>query len=112
MTITHGASAYRGRKPCRCDVCREASTIRVRQERQHRANRRAGTNLEHGKASTYTNWLCRCEPCVAAHSKQLAEYKRDRRARLAAPPESRVDVHTLPVQDPDLTAHEERRYGR
>ena len=35
-----------------------------------------GRLLPHGSGSTYRNWLCRCEPCTAAHSDYYRNYKK------------------------------------
>lgn len=70
MTRTHGlASTYRG--GCRCDGCRTANTVRARLERARRAASTPPAGA-HGKAATYSNWRCRCEPCRAAHALYLA----------------------------------------
>lgn len=43
-----------------------------------RARRDPSTLSEdaHGKASTYRNWKCRCEPCTKAHAEYSAPYTR------------------------------------
>lgn len=70
MTQTHGlAGTYRS--GCRCDECRKANTERCRISREQRA-RRTPPLEAHGKAATYSNWACRCDPCKAAHSVNLA----------------------------------------
>lgn len=84
MSATHGRpSTYRNaRYKCRCDECREANTLRYREERQRRAERLAAdpTLAPHGVASTYTNWLCRCGPCSEANADRCREYSKRRRA--------------------------------
>ena len=79
----HGVSlAYRG---CHgCEVCREAHRNRIRaQKERRRALRHLGPDgrwwappagpggpLEHGTASTYDNWCCRCPACTHANRKR------------------------------------------
>lgn len=72
MTRTHGASTYRRDKGrnCRCDVCRQASTLRARTEKAQRfasrvliAGRLIALNASVHNANTYSNWGCRCVVC-------------------------------------------------
>lgn len=76
MGATHGnVSTYRNpRYACRCGECRDASTRRRRQEMASRRARLAAdpSVVQHGRASTYTNWGCRCDDCKAANSAWLA----------------------------------------
>lgn len=79
--MEHGTeTAYRA--ACRCDLCRAAN---ARGQQQRRATRRARlkskkfrADVEHGLASTYGNWGCRCRPCTDA----WAADAKDRKARV------------------------------
>lgn len=86
--MKHGAAAYRGGY-CRCDVCTEDHRQRHATER---ARRRAARVLidgrlvapvpaeMHGRASTYANHGCHCDPCRAAGSESNAYYAARRRS--------------------------------
>jgi hypothetical protein len=80
MTVTHGlASTYRSRNGgCRCVDCCRANTERARREKANRATRTPPADA-HGKASTYSNWRCRCEPCTTAHSTYLRNRRQQAR---------------------------------
>lgn len=54
---------------CRCDLCRDAHTSRVRQSRASRSAKKTTSPavVPHG-LSGYMNWACRCDICKAAHS--------------------------------------------
>jgi hypothetical protein len=74
---TH-ASYHRG---CRCKPCTEANRIYYRGCRAKMVERLKAdpTLAEHGKAATYANWGCRCDPCKAAQSaanRQQAERRK------------------------------------
>lgn len=63
---THGVNGYNWRK-CRCAICRAANAERALEYRKRRlANGGIPAKTAHGKASTYSNWRCRCEPCKEA----------------------------------------------
>lgn len=66
---------------CRCDGCRTASRNRQYRQKKIRQKRLAKdmTLANHGQASTYMNWGCRCEPCTTAHSARCVLYARRRR---------------------------------
>jgi hypothetical protein len=82
----HG-TVSRYEQGCRCDVCREAATIRSREWRARaRKDPAAADRAGHGRASTYKNYSCRCDPCRAAHSAVLAA-RRERMAAQKAPAE-------------------------
>lgn len=53
---------------CRCDACTEAHRRRHRRRREQRAAVEVPGHVEHGLASTYRNWACRCWKCTAANS--------------------------------------------
>lgn len=74
--MKHGASAYRSRRACRCEVCTEDHLARLRREKSERIGRlRADPTLApHGRVSTYNNWGCRCADCVAAQSVENAKH--------------------------------------
>lgn len=85
----HGASAY-GSGSCKCDTCTEAHRQRHVVER---ARRRAARVLIdgrlvapiaaelHGRASTYANHGCHCDPCrEAGRAKNARDVERRRSA--------------------------------
>lgn len=87
MAYTHGTSGYIN-YACRCPVCTGAWADSVYDARQRRAADRIlvdGVLVapvgEHGKDATYSNRLCRCEPCTQAHA---AAARRRYQARHAA----------------------------
>lgn len=53
---------------CRCRRCRDAINDYTNQRRVDRAVRLQldPTLAEHGTASTYNNWMCRCRECTDA----------------------------------------------
>lgn len=63
----HGYHMYR-RHGCRCDVCRKGNAVRCSIEYADRAARlKADPSIrQHGNATTYHNWSCRCTPCKTA----------------------------------------------
>lgn len=61
--------------------------------RRHERMVRGEAHPEHGKASTYSNWMCRCGPCSEAYAED--QRIRRRRAKLNPP----VDLVTPPVTD-------------
>jgi hypothetical protein len=61
---------------CRCGRCIEANRESARQRSQERATRQ--DQAVHGRASTYQNWGCRCDPCKAAHSIRLKQRRSGR----------------------------------
>jgi hypothetical protein len=85
----HSANAYKN-GTCVCEVCRSAHTNEKRLVRRARYAAREdidGTLIavavpeeNHGRASTYRNYGCRCESCGAAESAKTVE----RRKREAA----------------------------
>lgn len=108
----HGRVTLYG-QGCRCAVCTEAQRIyrAVFQQGQRLARTRAGAipeTVKHGTGSTYTNWGCRCEPCVAAgaranksyYDRVLSKEARGRRARNAYTV-GYIDGSTGVVADPE-----------
>lgn len=75
----HGLSRYR--KGCRCLTCRAAVSQRNSASYRQRMTLRVtgengrplATTVEHGAASAYSQWGCRCEPCSLAWSRRLRE---------------------------------------
>ena len=77
----HGTPAEYTNHKCRCDECRDAWRVymkRIRDERK--ASLETGVSRpargrgrppkdapQHGLASTYRNWKCRCPACTEAH---------------------------------------------
>lgn len=90
MNAEHGSVvAYRSGR-CRCTVCVQANRDR---QAAHRADRRARRVLRdgrwvaplpqpfHGLYNTYSEWSCRCAPCVEAnrvYSKAAYDRQRQR----------------------------------
>lgn len=63
---------------------RAANTARCREQRRRRAERGLSPDdPRHGKASTYTNWNCRCPRCTAANTEACVKASRDRRKSVA-----------------------------
>lgn len=62
-----------------CITCRNAAHETKRQERR-RALAADPSLAEHGRLTTYNDWMCRCQPCRDAST----EYRRQWRARRAA----------------------------
>lgn len=82
--MNHSAALYRGRKPCRCDTCREGHRRRYAAERAARHSectiingRRISTHpsARHGTAATYSYYGCQCEPCTRANSNECKKYR-------------------------------------
>lgn len=66
---------------CRCEVCRQGNTARLRAAKKERyARHRAGLAVFTHGASAYGNWGCRCPVCTKAHGAKSTRYKRNRRA--------------------------------
>lgn len=67
----HGGYHY-GNDDCRCDECKAAHAANVKRFRAQRKARldKDPSIVEHGKDSTYTNWLCRCQPCKTDHARK------------------------------------------
>lgn len=77
--MKHGsASSYRN--GCRCDDCRQAQAAQQLTDNLRRQQRLASTEVEHGRHSTYVNWMCRCTPCREANRLACREYRRKRKA--------------------------------
>lgn len=77
----HGKS-HTYRHGCRCLLCRRANTEKVAANSRARAIKLGDLNHpqpEHGTASTYTNWKCRCDTCSAAHRGKMDDSSRRRR---------------------------------
>jgi hypothetical protein len=81
-------------KGCRCEACNQANRDGANIGRYSRAGRTPPPD-SHGKATTYTNWHCRCDPCKAAqsqvnrayhaaHREQARAYDREYRKRKKA----------------------------
>ena len=80
--ITHGLTGYR--RGCRCNTCRQANTHAQQQAKaRRRANPSAADRAGHGKATTYCNYACRCEPCKKAQSIDNAARVRARKEKSA-----------------------------
>jgi hypothetical protein len=75
----HGTGARYKRKAfeCRCEKCRSANTELAAKYRRARSTS-AATPPTHG-VSTYSNWGCRCDICVAAHADACRERHQRRR---------------------------------
>ncbi len=73
----HGTLGRYHHGGCRCEACRAANTLRMR---EWKAQRRGTEPPSHG-ASGYTNYGCRCEVCYEAHSEKMREYWLTREAR-------------------------------
>lgn len=79
----HGTAA-RYNAGCRCPDCRGAYSKYHWARQWERAGRRrlvdgrlvATEAAVHGSANTYTNWMCRCEPCTTAQRERMRQYKR------------------------------------
>lgn len=67
---------------CRCDICRQGAAQKRRERKARRIERfrRGEVNPQHGKATTYSNYDCRCGPCSKAWSEWCAEYQARRKA--------------------------------
>lgn len=68
MARTHGTlSCYKA--GCHCTACRaRKAVIGQEQKRRYRAAGQADpTVIPHGTVGGYTNYRCRCEPCVDAY---------------------------------------------
>ena len=63
-TFTHNAGGYTNHG-CRCPDCRAAHAAYVSAARARRIANGAPTTA-HGKPSTFDNYACRCDLCVAA----------------------------------------------
>lgn len=70
MRTAHNRNGYK--RGCRCEVCREASTL------YHLSRRRARVMPEgdprHGHRNTYVNYNCRCGLCAAAQAEYMRRY--------------------------------------
>ena len=62
---------------CRCERCRTAWRVYIRERRRARIAGEAGEPKVHGTPSNYTNWRCRCDKCSQAWN----EYNKGLRAR-------------------------------
>lgn len=67
---SHGTYA-RYQQGCRCDHCRQANALAMAMFKEARLKKfQANPDMvEHGNASTYKNYNCRCVPCGIAYSK-------------------------------------------
>lgn len=82
-TIRHGTTNGYMTRGCRCEECRRAVRDASRVARQARRDRRTevggrmvATYLDaslHGRASTYTNYACRCAPCTDAQAERARQ---------------------------------------
>lgn len=85
----HSANSYKN-GTCLCGVCCSAHTREQRAAKRARfaAREDIGGVLvaitvpeeNHGRASTYRNWGCRCEECSAAESVKTVERRESRRS--------------------------------
>ena len=73
---TQGGYFYWG---CRCGRCTAAATKYSQDYRKRRSEKIKPE--DHGKATTYTNSLCRCDPCREAYRVDRAGRKRNRTDR-------------------------------
>jgi hypothetical protein len=70
--VKHGSpSGYNA--GCRCDDCKASHRARI--ARQKLARKDKEVTAEHGKATTYANWGCRCRPCMDAAAAKMREYE-------------------------------------
>lgn len=83
MTHRHAAWRHQHRNEG-CDGCRLAYNQRTYSRRARRYAERvvrggvlvaAREGLPHGSASTYNNWGCRCAPCTAAKTAEVAAWR-------------------------------------
>lgn len=83
--VTHGENVARGNRGARELVCKrghwkqpgggdcmecDAERNRAKRKRYRDLVARNDPSVPHGKAATYANWGCRCEPCTAAWRKK------------------------------------------
>jgi hypothetical protein len=78
----HGGSGRRYQDGCRCQLCTKANRDRNNRRRAEREAARTLVNGRltaplppgrHGRASTYSNHGCRCEPCLKAFLQQPSQ---------------------------------------
>lgn len=68
---------------CREACCRRANSA-AQAKRRNRIKDRVvviPADMEHGKDSTYTNWICRCGPCTQAHTDAWVDWDQNRRKK-------------------------------
>lgn len=83
----HAPARWKYVHGCRCDGCTAENAAYQAAVNDTRAIQLAnGAKVEHGKASTYSNWKCRCDACTKAHSEKMGREREDRARRLAADP--------------------------
>lgn len=89
--IEHGApnryDKCRKRNGRACDACRKQHNEDIKQGNFQRAERlRADPSLApHGKVTTYTNWMCRCDPCRASAADQSYQARTDKEGDVPPP---------------------------
>ncbi|MEU0468948.1 hypothetical protein ABZ215_33505 [Amycolatopsis sp. NPDC006131] len=72
----HGtATSYR--KGCRCDVCKEAQSVRAKEAYR----RKKSLAPKKHNASTYKQYGCRCDVCKRANSEEKRTHRRSRRSK-------------------------------
>ena len=93
MTNGHGVVARYTADKCRCPECREAYRAYRKQSRYREYDKRVllptlggprwvHPNTVHGRASSYTNYGCRCPECTDAQANRIQRYReRYRRER-------------------------------
>ncbi len=90
----HGSASTRENWGCQCRPCMDVNRAQAGASRsERRSERKARRKMidgvwvavdapehgaEHGEDDTYNHWLCRCQPCTAAHAKR----KRDDASKL------------------------------
>lgn len=64
----HGTLGGYTNHGCRKECCKKAHRDYMKRRRVERMKLLEANPdiVEHGKFSTYTNWMCRCKPCCAA----------------------------------------------
>jgi hypothetical protein len=85
----HGTTSAYG-KGCRCDECKQARANYGAERRRKLAEMLAAdpTQVEHGRYTTYTNWMCRCDECrTAATATKAATAKKVERIKQRVPVE-------------------------
>lgn len=69
---------------CSCAKCRKAWAAYTLQLRHERAKLPTRVIPNHGSASTYANWACRCRKCKDAHNARMRAYYHARKAKRVA----------------------------
>lgn len=85
-TFRHGTRWAWERRGCECDLCWKAQSLIRRKERVRRlALFQSGEKVPTvHNASTYSNWGCRCDVCVADMRRVGQEYRARKKANREA----------------------------